>query len=132
MKLKVIEDRCSGCNVCRVICSLENFGAVQPALALIKVQGRFPVPGIYSISYCNQCGVCAQSCPEEAIIERNGEFHIDYERCSGCLVCVDSCPFEVMVIKTDNYPAKCTSCGKCVALCPREAVLADGCIEEAR
>ncbi len=30
MKLTVKEERCSGCNVCRVICTMENFQAVQP------------------------------------------------------------------------------------------------------
>lgn len=125
MKLTVKEERCSGCNVCRVVCALHNAGAVQPSQALLKINGEFPDPGTYKIAYCNQCGICADSCPEDAILERDGEYNIDYELCTHCLICIDSCPFDVMVVTESEYPAKCTGCGKCVELCPRQAVLAD-------
>lgn len=125
MKLTVQEDRCSGCNVCRVVCTMHNFETVQPSQALLKITGQFPAPGTYKIVYCNQCGICAESCPEDAIKEKDGEFNIDYDLCTQCLVCVDSCPYEVMVVKESGHPAKCTGCGKCVELCPRQAVLAD-------
>ena len=125
MKLTVKEERCSGCNVCRMVCTMENFKAVQPSMALLKIKGQFPDPGTYKIAYCNQCGICAETCPEEAIIQEDGEYNIDYELCTSCLLCVDSCPYDVMVITESEYPAKCTGCGKCVELCPRQAVLAD-------
>ncbi len=125
MKLKVKEELCSGCNVCRVVCTLQNFGLVQPSQALLKIKGQFPDPGTYKIIYCTQCGDCAEACPEDAIIEKNGEYNIDYDLCTQCMVCVDSCPFDVMVVTEAGYPAKCTGCGKCVRLCPRQAVLAD-------
>lgn len=125
MKLTVKEERCSGCNVCRVVCTMENFQAVQPSMALLKIKGQFPDPGTYKIDYCNQCGICAETCPEEAITQSGGEYNIDYEKCTSCLLCVDSCPYDVMVITESEYPAKCTGCGKCVELCPRQAVLAD-------
>ena len=125
MKLKTEEKRCSGCNVCRVVCSLENHSAVQPSKALLKIKGLFPDPGVYNIAYCNQCGICAEECPEEAIKESGGEYTIDYDLCTQCLICVDSCPFGVIVVLDSGYPAKCTGCGKCVELCPRQAVLED-------
>jgi anaerobic carbon-monoxide dehydrogenase iron sulfur subunit len=125
LKLQVKEERCSGCNVCRVVCTLENFGAVQPSQALLKIKGQFPEPGTYKIACCTQCGICAEECPEDAIKESGGEYNIDYDLCTQCLICVDSCPFDVMVVKESGYPAKCTGCGKCVELCPRDAILAD-------
>jgi anaerobic carbon-monoxide dehydrogenase iron sulfur subunit len=125
MKLQVKEDRCSGCNVCRVVCTLESFSAVQPSQALLKIKGLFPNPGKYEIAYCKQCGVCARECPEDAIKESGGEYNIDYDLCTQCLICVDSCPFDVIVVLESGYPAKCTGCGKCVELCPRDAILAD-------
>ncbi len=125
MKLKTHDKLCSGCNVCRVVCTLENHGQVQPAKALLQIFGHFPDPGRYSIAYCNQCGVCAEVCPEGAIREKDGEYFIDYDLCTQCLICVDSCPFDVMVVLDSGYPAKCTGCGKCVELCPRQALEAD-------
>ncbi len=121
MKLAVKEERCSGCNVCRVVCALHNAGAVQPSQALLKNKGAFPDPGTYKIAYCNQCGICADSCPEDAISESDGEYNIDYELCTQCLICIESCPFDVIVVTESEYPAKCTGCGKCVELCPRQA-----------
>ena len=123
MKLMVDEKCCSGCNVCRVVCALENFQVVQPAKALLQIKGRFPDPGAYSIFYCNQCGVCAEECPEGAIKESGGLYQIDYTFCTQCLICVDSCPFGVMVVLDSGSPAKCTGCGKCVELCPRQAIM---------
>ncbi|MFO7951584.1 MAG: 4Fe-4S binding protein [Bacillota bacterium] len=123
MKLTTREELCSGCNVCRVVCTLENFGENQPSMALLKIRGEFPDPGTYKINYCTQCGICAEMCPEEAIVENNGEYMIDRDRCTQCMICVESCPFGVMVTGDAGYPAKCSGCGKCVELCPREAIL---------
>ncbi len=123
MKLATQEELCSGCSVCRVVCTLENFKAVQPARALLKIRGEFPDPGVYKIQYCTQCGVCAGACPEEAIVDHNGIYLVDKNRCTQCMICLESCPFEVMITDDAGYPAKCTGCGKCAELCPREAIL---------
>ncbi len=49
---------------------------------------------------CNQCGVCVDECPEEAIkvIKKDGkEIHvIIQEKCNQCGVCVDACPEEAI------------------------------------
>jgi len=124
MKLTVKEELCSGCNVCRVVCALENFSVVRPSRALLQIKGNFPDPGTYNIAYCNQCGVCADVCLEEAISETDGEYNIDYNLCTQCMDCVDSCPFEVIIVNDSGYPAKCTGCGKCTEICPRAAVSA--------
>ena len=117
------EKRCSGCNVCRVVCALENFGVVQPVKALLRIKGCFPEPGVYNIVYCTQCGICAEECPEGAIRKSDGIYRIDYDLCTQCLICTDSCPFGVMVVLDSGYPAKCVGCGKCVEFCPRNAIL---------
>ena len=122
MKLKVREELCSGCRVCLVTCTLENFRHVQPAKALLKVAGKFPDPGHYELNYCNECGECAASCPEEAISAQDGVYKINQEDCIQCLICVDECPRGVMVVDDEGFPAKCTDCGQCAKMCPREAI----------
>lgn len=56
MKLRAIHANCSGCGVCRQVCTLENFRQLNPAKSLLKIEGRFPAPGDYRIHICDQCG----------------------------------------------------------------------------
>ena len=72
MQLKAISENCSGCCTCRLICGLANYKQVNPAMAALSIHGLFPEPGTYEIGLCDQCGVCAEACPVEAIGEENG------------------------------------------------------------
>jgi len=125
VELQTVHDKCSGCATCRLACALENFREVKPSLAVLRIEGRFPAPGDYRIHVCDQCGACAEICPEEAIHQTDsGVFLIDEDTCTGCLVCVAECPYDVIVVR-GNAPApiKCTLCGACAVACPRDAIL---------
>ena len=41
---------------------------------------------------CLGCGLCAESCPRQAISLQSGEAQIDQNRCNHCGLCVDACP----------------------------------------
>jgi ferredoxin len=127
MKLKAIHANCSGCGVCRQVCTLENFRQLNPARSLLRIEGRFPSPGDYRIRFCDQCGLCAEACPEDAIQMVDGAYRVEEDACSACMACVDACPREVMMVHPDrDAPVKCSLCGTCAELCPRRAlVLAD-------
>ena len=124
--MKLISDykKCSGCGVCKLACSIENFKQVTPAKALLRIEGLFPSPGHYQIHFCDQCGVCAEVCPVDAIGLVDGAYKINEEECIACHDCVTACPHSVMIIRQeDNMPGKCILCGECARVCPRDAIM---------
>lgn len=124
MKLKVFHENCSGCSTCRLACAIENFQEVNPSRALLLIEARFPAPGDYRIHVCDQCGVCAENCPEDAIHPVRGIYRVDRDACTGCLTCVEVCPQGVMFEQKDiDVPVKCDFCGECAQVCPRNAIV---------
>ena len=122
--LVAIHENCSGCGTCRLACAMANQREVNPTLAAIRIEARFPVPGDYRIRLCDQCGACAEACPAEAITaDETGIYRIDKDLCIGCLDCVAACPKGVMAVQqSTSVPIKCTLCMACVELCPRDAI----------
>lgn len=124
MKLKVLHENCSGCNTCRLACAIENFQEVNPSKSLLRIEARFPAPGDYRIHICDQCGDCADNCPEDAIHLENGVYRVHQNECTGCLICVEVCPHDVMFVqKHSDVPFKCNLCGECARTCPRDAIV---------
>ena len=124
MKLIVKHENCSGCNTCRLACAIVNFQEVNPSKSLLHIEARFPAPGDYRIHLCDQCGECADNCPEDAIQFAEGAFRVDADACSGCLICVEVCPRDVMYERAGSgMPVKCILCGECANVCPRGAIL---------
>lgn len=110
--------------MCRLACSIANFGRVSPAAALLKIDGRFPEPGVFAIRFCDQCGACADVCPVEAIELNNGVYTINTDECIACHECVAACPRSVMVVDgEDGTVSKCVMCGECAEVCPRQALV---------
>jgi Fe-S-cluster-containing hydrogenase component 2 len=126
VELKAIHENCSGCSTCRLACAIENFQEVNPSKSLLRIEGRFPAPGDYRIHLCDQCGVCADSCPEDAIYSENGVYVVEQDACTGCLTCVEVCPNDVMFEqKHSDVPTKCILCGECARVCPRDAIVVE-------
>ena len=124
MQLKAYHERCSGCSTCRLACAIENFNEVNPSRSLLRIEARFPGPGDYRIHLCDQCGVCADNCPEDAIGLKDGVYIVDPDTCTGCLTCVEVCPRDVMFEqKHSEVPVKCVLCGECALTCPRKAIV---------
>ena len=124
MNLIFNHENCSGCGVCKLACSIVNFNQVTSSRALLRIEGLFPAPGHYRIHFCDQCGICAEVCPVEAIVLEDGIYRINEEECIACHECVEACPQSVIIIQGENdMPAKCVLCGECAAVCPREAIM---------
>lgn len=56
-----------------------------------KKSGKGMVPK--ASSACVACGLCARSCPAEAIDLTNPR-HVDADKCIGCMRCVSVCPHD--------------------------------------
>jgi carbon-monoxide dehydrogenase iron sulfur subunit len=123
MRAKIDNFKCTGCRTCESVCALRWFEEINPKKAALRVYGKFPSPGTYTVKFCTQCGECAKVCPVGAITEKNGIYRIDPEVCIGCLACLSACPEEVIFFHPDSpVPIKCTWCGECMRFCPRQVI----------
>lgn len=51
----------------------------------------------YNQEKCSQCLICANFCPENAIVVKDGRIdHIDYTKCKGCGICANECPVKAI------------------------------------
>jgi len=128
-KLAVIPERCSGCKICELVCGIHHFGVNNPKKSGIRVMVLYPHPVIRMPVVCSQCKEpkCADGCPTNAIVRKDGIVHIDEELCISCQMCVESCPFGAIYVHPDiSMPFKCDLCGgdpKCVQACPNHALV---------
>jgi carbon-monoxide dehydrogenase iron sulfur subunit len=105
-RLRVIPEKCSGCRVCELLCSMVHLeNAFSPRKALIRIGIRGTPDTDPSVAMtadtpaiCLKCvpAPCAESCPVEAFVW--------------------DASLDIWIIKEDA----CTGCGACV---PRNALV---------
>ncbi len=127
--LAVNYEKCTGCHLCELACSIKHHGVVNPYLSRITVITK-PEIQASALVYCLQCNdaLCARACPVNAINydEKTGAWLIDYDRCIGCRECVYACPFGAISLTVKAEPIKCDLCGgdpECVKVCPHGAII---------
>ncbi len=127
--LVVNYEKCTGCHLCELACSLKHHGVFNPYLSRITVITRPESQASIPI-YCLQCreALCARSCPANAIVfdTKLGAWVIDYDRCIGCRECAYACPLSAIGFDVEGQPIKCDLCGgepECVKVCPNDALI---------
>ena len=122
-------EKCTGCRLCELVCSVMHDGISNPARSRIKVV-KWEAEGRYVPMICQQCedAPCQHACPMGAISrdEDLGFLQVNHEICIGCRTCVGVCPFGAMSYNvTDRKVFKCDLCGgdpQCARFCEVKAV----------
>lgn len=126
-KIKVNSNKCTGCMICELVCSIAKNEEVNPKRARIRVKETFPIPG--SPIVCSQCKkpLCREVCPVNAIEINDVSITINYDKCTKCMKCVKVCPFNAVFIDVkDGKPIICDLCNgdpQCVKYCPKGALI---------
>jgi protein NrfC len=140
-------EKCAGCQVCMLVCSLVHEGECNTQLARIQVaqEPYQPWPECIKIKPCRQCPspACVKACPTGACYvdtEHGNVRTIDESKCTGCQACLEACPFDRSGIVWNpdrSVASKCDLCsnapylgepggpgGKqaCVAYCPQQCL----------
>lgn len=127
--LMIDYEKCTGCRLCELVCSVKHDGVSNPIRSRIKVM-KWEMEGLYIPMSCQQCqdAPCQNACPMGAI-SRNEELarvEVDYDICIGCRTCVSVCPFGAMSFNTiDGKVIKCDLCDgdpQCARFCDIKAV----------
>ena len=119
----ITPDKCSGCRLCEITCSLEHEGIIWPEASRIRVF-EF-LPGVDMPHTCVQCSdyPCVNACPVNALSvdEKTGAVLVEEEKCTECGACITACPGSVPRIPAGKGSVViCDLCGgepKCVEVC---------------
>jgi len=123
-------DKCTGCRMCELACSMAQEGAFAPLLSRIRNVRIEPV--IQMTVSCRLCKdpPCVISCPRKALSqsEETGIIIVDEDLCNGCGWCIEACPFGAIVLNpATKLVVICDLCRdleepECVKYCLKEAL----------
>ncbi len=127
--LVVNYEKCTGCRLCELVCSVKHEGVSNPSRARIHIT-KWEMEGIMMPMVCNQCeeAPCVTACPTNARSRDESLDRIvtDYDRCIGCKTCVAVCPFGAVALdplaKRVIHCDLCDGDPVCVRFCETEAV----------
>ena len=127
MYVKVIPEKCCGCLMCEIVCSMKHWDAVNKYKSGIRVEKKSVTEDIQTVcSHGHLCNFeCIEACKFNALKKKNGIVYVDYENCTGCKLCAKACPLHACWIhKKKAY--KCDLCdGKpeCIKFCSQGALV---------
>lgn len=119
-------EKCTGCRLCAMACSLNKFGECNPKRSGITiVRDEFDR---YEIQFsCLQCDdpQCIAVCMRNALYKEDGIVKRDEDKCIGCRMCVIACPYAA-IISFKGEIVKCDFCDGdpiCVKFCSTNAIV---------
>ena len=129
-KVLVIDyEKCTGCRLCELVCSVYHTGASNPSRSRIRVI-KWEDSGLYLPLTCQNCEkpFCTEVCPTKAC-HRDPKSHtvlIDKDKCIGCKTCIIACPFGAPSFDSvERITVKCDYCDgepRCARFCETGAI----------
>ena len=127
--LVVNQERCTGCCLCEMVCSVKKEGVSDPSRARIHVV-KWEMEGFYLPMFCQHCEepVCAAVCPVNAIEkdESTGRVVTNLDLCIGCRTCIFACPLGGVGFDSKTQKIlRCDLCDgepTCVEFCDTKAI----------
>ena len=119
-------EKCTGCKICEVVCSVVKEKKINPHLSRIRVVRLDPL-SIIAIT-CQGCdkAPCIQSCPKKALsLGEDGVIKLDEGKCTFCGWCLQSCHFgAITLLPSHGFICDlCEGAPKCVEHCPKTALI---------
>jgi carbon-monoxide dehydrogenase iron sulfur subunit len=127
--LVVDHEKCTGCRLCEMVCSVKHTGMSNPIRSRIHVI-KWPTEGFELPMLCQQCeeAPCIAVCPKDALSRDPilGRVTLNYDLCIGCKMCMIACPFGGMGFDiVARQVVKCDLCDgdpTCVRFCDSGAL----------
>ncbi len=123
-------EKCTGCRICELACSIAKEGTFAPLLSRIRNVRIEPIV-MMTIS-CRLCQdpPCVIACPRKALSQspETGIILVDEDLCDGCGWCIEACPFGAISLNpATKVVVICDLCQdleepQCVKYCPKEAL----------
>ena len=132
MMIMIDVEKCVGCRICELACSVRKKKEFAPHHARIRIV-KEENNGINVPIVCQHCSdaPCAMVCPLNlySVDEKTGAVMSRQEACIGCKACLLACPYGANAIDTNEFghdvAVKCDLCGGdplCVQFCPTGAI----------
>jgi carbon-monoxide dehydrogenase iron sulfur subunit len=127
--LVVDHEKCTGCLLCELVCSVKHTGNNNPSHSRIHVI-KWPMEGLELPMVCLQCenAPCIAACPKSVLSRDPQMYRVKWDphSCIGCKMCVMVCPFGAMGVDgTTQQVIKCDLCDGdpiCVRFCDPGAI----------
>ena len=121
-------EKCTGCGICEIICSIKRENQYNPRFSRIKILGIY---GLVNLAMtCRLCynASCVIACPRQCLVqsEKTGIIIVDENKCDCCSVCIEVCPHGAISLHPEKDTVLiCDLCEgepKCIEWCPEEAL----------